>query len=290
MAISATLVKELRERTGLGMMLCKKALEESAGDMEKAIENLRKQGEATLAKRAGKEAKEGTIAVQSSAAATAMVEVNAETDFVARNEDFTAFVAALTPLVLARQPADMAAALKLTSPAFGGRTVEERLLELTAKIGERISFRRFHIDRPAADERVFTYVHGGGRIGIVLVLKSTNPAVLASEAGLALGKDCAMQVAAANPMAVSREAIPADVVAKEREIYFTQAQNSGKPEKVWDRIVEGKLAKFYEQAVITEQPYIKEPAIKVAARIKQVEGDSGARISVRAFVRYELGG
>ncbi len=289
MGISAAEVKELRERTGIGMMLCKRALEETNGDMDKAIENLRKQGEATLAKRAGKEAKEGTVAVVSEGSTTVMLEVNSETDFVARNEDFVTFVKALSGVIIANKPATLEAAMALTDPAFEGRSVEQRLIELTGKIGEKISFRRFHIEQAADAERVCTYVHGAGKIGVLVKLASDTPAALNSEAAAALGKDCAMQVAAANPIAVSRDAIAGDTVAKEREIYFTQAQNSGKPEKVWEKIVEGKLSKFYEQVVLTEQAFIREPDIKVSERVKQAEKEAGGALRVVSFVRFGLG-
>lgn len=289
MAISAAQVKELRERTGLGMMLCKKALEETGGDMDQAIENLRKQGEATLAKRAGKETKEGTISIVSSDSVTVMYEVNSETDFVARNEDFVEFVTALGELLLAKQPADMDAAMKLPAESMNAETVEKRLLELTGKIGERITFRRFHIEKAGSNEAVYSYVHGAGKIGVLVKLSSENAETLSREPAAALGKDLAMQVAASNPIAASRDAIPEDAVAKEREIYLTQAQNSGKPEKIWDRIVEGKLAKFYEQVVLVEQAFIKEPDSSVTDRIKQASKEAGAELRVVSFVRYELG-
>lgn len=289
MAITASEVKDLRERTGLGMMTCKKALEEANGDMDIAVENLRKQGEATMAKRAGKATKEGTITVVSSDTATVMFEVNSETDFVARNEDFVGFVAALGELLLDKQPADMDAAVKLVSEGMNGQNVEDRLLELTGKIGERITFRRFHVEPKGANEAVFSYIHGGGKIGVLVKLSAESADVLAADAAAQLGKDLAMQVAAAHPMAVSREGIAEDTVAKEREIYLTQAQNSGKPEKIWDRIVDGKLAKFYEQVVLVEQGFIKEPDIKVSARIEQAGKDAGGAMSAVSFVRYELG-
>ena len=271
------------------MMLCKKALEETSGDMDKAVENLRKQGEATMAKRAGKEAKEGTIAVFDGPTAAVMLEVNSETDFVARNEDFVAFVKALGQLLLEQQPDSMDAALALSSDAFGGQTVEAKLLELTGRIGERITFRRFHVERCEASERVLSYVHGGGKIGVLVKLRAANAEAVGSEAATALGRDCAMQVAAANPMAVSRADIPEETVAKEKEIYLTQAQNSGKPEKVWERIVDGKLGKFYQQVVLLEQEYIKDTDMKVADRVKQAGKECGAELTVVTFTRYERG-
>jgi len=289
MAISAAQVKELRERTGLGMMLCKRTLEETGGDMDKAIETLRKQGEATMAKRAGKDAKEGIVSVVTGPTAAVIYEVNSETDFVARNEDFVQFVSALGEMLLEKMPSDMESAQKLTSEALGGQTVADRLLELTGKIGERITFRRFHIEAITDKEAVFSYVHGGGKIGVLVKLTSDSPEALKTPAAASVGKDCAMQVTAANPIAVSREAIPADAVAKEREIYQTQAQNSGKPEKIWEKIVDGKMVKFFEQVVLVEQAYIREPDRKVADRIKEASKEAGAELRPVSFVRYELG-
>jgi elongation factor Ts len=286
MEVSAAQVSELREKTGLGMMLCKKALIESNGNMEIAIENLRKQGQATLQKRAGKSAKEGTIAIVSDTSSTIIYEVNAETDFVARNEDFVKFVADLGQVLLAKKPANIEAAKSLS---LGTQTVEARLLELTGKIGERIGFRRMHIEHAnPTSERVCIYLHGK-KFGVLVKLSSNNAAALDMEAAKNLGKDLAMQVAASNPLAVSKEKIPEATLVKEKEIYFTQAQNSGKPEKIWDKIVDGKLAKFFKEVCLVEQEYIKDTTIPVSARIAQAEKETGATISVVSFLRWELG-
>lgn len=288
MEISASQVKDLREKTGLGMMICKQALIDANGDMELAVENLRKQGQATAAKRAGKAAKEGKITIISDSSAAIMYEVNSETDFVARNEDFSAFISNLGKILIETKPSDLEAAKKITSPMIGNQTVESRLTELIGKIGENIAFRRYKkVDADPKSERLFTYIHGDGRIGIIVKLTAT--AGLDSQPMAILGKELAMQVAAANPIAADKESISADVIAKEKEIYFTQAQSSGKPEKIWDKIVEGKLVKFFQEVVLIDQAFIKDPEITVTDRIKAVEKETSSNIKVLSFVRFELG-
>jgi elongation factor Ts len=290
MAISSAQVRELREMTGIGMMTCKQALEESGGDMKKAVGSLRKQGQVTAAKRAGRVAKEGKVTVLVADGMALVYEVNSETDFVAANEDFLKFTQDLGSVLMSAKPVSLQAALALSAPAFGGRTVADRVTELVGKIGENIGLRRFalvNVDK--ARERIFSYVHGNGRIGVVVRMSSANAAALASDAASGLGKDLAMQVAASNPIAVDRTKISAEVIAKEREIYMSQAQASGRPDKVWEKIVEGKLAKFYQESALVEQPYIREPGITVADRIKQAEKEAGAALVVESFVRYELG-
>jgi elongation factor Ts len=293
MEISAVQVKELREKTGLGMMICKQALQGSKGDMKLAIENLRKQGQMTAARRAGKVAKEGIVSVVTDAAAVIVYEVNSETDFVARNDDFVSFVDKLGKLLLAKKPATIEEAKALVLPDSGG-TVESRITELVGKIGENLSFRRYRrIDSNPATERIATYVHGKGKIGVAVKLCVDPPAALASETVGLLGKDLAMQIAAANPIAADRQSIPAATITKEKEIYFTQVQSSGKPEKIWEKIVEGKLVKFYQEAVLVEQAFIRDPnTTTVTDRIKAAEketGAPGAHIKVVSFVRLELG-
>jgi elongation factor Ts len=288
--ITAENVKELREKTGLGMMVCKKALTEANGNMEVAIENLRKQGQATMEKRAGKAANEGKISIVESGNAIIMYEVNSETDFVARNDDFVAFSEALGSLLLDKQPSTLEEANALAMPSFGGISVADKLIELTGKIGEKIGFRRFAIIKSeGANQALFCYSHGT-RIGVVVKLWAAKPEALSSEAASSLGKDLAMQVAAANPIAVSIDQIPAELVAKEKDIYFTQAQTSGKPEKIWDKIVEGKLSKFYKDIVLVEQEFIKDPDLSVSNRIEQAAKECGSELKAVAFVRYELGG
>jgi elongation factor Ts len=293
MEIAAAVVKELREKTGLGMMLCKKALMETNGDMALAIESLRKQGQVTAAKRAGKTAKQGKVAVVSDATDSIVYEVNSETDFVAKNDDFLAFIANLGTVLLAKKPADITAAKALTSELFGGTTADARVLELVAKIGENISFRRYRQETVSGpSEKIFSYVHGEGRIGVLVKLSCADAAAASSAATAELGKDLAMQVAASNPIAIDRDDINknfATLVEKEKEIYFTQAQNSGKPEKVWPKIVEGKLDKFYKDSALLDQAYIRDPDHPVSDRIKDAEKGANSPIRVMSFVRFELG-
>lgn len=293
MDISASAVMELREKTGLGMMLCKKALIESNGDMALAIESLRKQGQAAVAKRAGRVAKQGKVSIVADASCAIAYEVNAETDFVAKNEDFVSFVSVLGKILLSQKPGSVADAKKLTCPEFSGLSVDGKLTELISKIGENITFKRFIIEKiDPSKERLFSYIHGEGRIGVMCKLTSDKPETLASSAASALGKDLAMQVAASNPIAIDRERMSKDfasVLEKEKEIYFTQAQTSGKPEKIWPKIVEGKLDKFFKESALCEQPFIKEPERSVLDRIKDAEKEASSTFTVVSFTRYELG-
>lgn len=290
MSISASQVMKLREATGLGMMACKKALIEADGDMEKAIDNLRKQGQATAAKRAGKTAKEGIVNIVLKDSEALVYEVNSETDFVARNDDFVAFVNDLGEIILENKPADLKAALALTSSKFDGQTVDEKTLEIVGKIGEKISLRRFNVDTiDTTKEKAFSYIHGNGRIGVVVILSIENTAAYDSQAVADLGKDLSMQIAASKPLAINRDGICGEIVSKEKEIYLSQVQQSGKPEKIWDKIVEGKLNKYFKQVTLLEQLFIRDTDITVADRIKQSEKDSDSSISIKSFVRYELG-
>jgi len=290
MEISASQVKDLREKTGLGMMICKQALIEASGDMTLAIENLRKQGQMTAAKRADKAAKEGKVSIVSDDKAAIVYEVNSETDFVARNDDFIAFIDTLGKLLLSKKPADHAAALKLSDASIGGLTVEARVTELVGKIGENISFRRYKkMEADSANEKVFTYLHGVGKIGVLIKLSAANPDVLKSGDLADLGKDLAMQIAAESPIAVNASDISEDIIAKEKEIYRDQAKNSGKPEKIWDKMVEGKLAKFYEASALVNQKFIRDTEKTVKDRIAETSKAVGAEVKPVCFIRLELG-
>jgi elongation factor Ts len=290
MEISASQVKDLREKTGLGMMICKQALIEANGDMTLAIENLRKQGQMTAAKRADKAAKEGKVSIVSDDAAAIVYEVNCETDFVTRNEEFIAFIDKLGALLLAKKPADLAAALKLTDASMGGLSVEARVTELIGKIGENISFRRYNkMDADTAKEKLFTYLHGAGKIGVLIKLAAAAPDALKSPALAELGKDLAMQIAAESPIAVDASGISEAVIAKEKEIYRDQAKNSGKPEKIWDKMVEGKLAKFYEASALVNQKFIRDTEKTVKDRIAETSTAVGTEVSPVCFLRLELG-
>ncbi len=290
MAINASQVMKLREVTGLGMMTCKKALIDSDGDMEKAIEDLRKQGQLTAAKRAGKAAKEGKVDIKIKDSDVLIYEVNSETDFVARNNDFLTFVANIGEVIIDNKPSNIDEAKALTSKLFDGQSIEEKTVEIVGKIGEKINFRRFKIiTLDKARERAYSYIHGNGKIGVVVILSMDKRDILDSPVAAQLGKDIAMQVAASKPIAIDRNKISEGIIAKEKEIYLSQVQSSGKPEKIWGKIVEGKLNKFFKQTTLIEQEFIKDTDISVEERIKQAEKEIDASIAVTSFIRFELG-
>jgi len=290
MEISASQVKDLREKTGLGMMICKQALIEANGDMTLAVENLRKQGQVTAAKRADKAAKEGKVSIVVDNTAGILYEVNTETDFVSRNDDFIAFIDNLGKLLIAKKPADHATALELSDASIGSITVAAKVTELVGKIGENISFRRYKkMDADPSKEKIFSYVHGGGKIGVLIKFEAASADALSSPALAELGKDLAMQIAAENPTAVDPASIPAEVIAKEREIYAAQAKESGKPEAIWDKIVDGKLNKYYEEVTLVNQKFIKDPEKTVKSRIAEAVKAAGADIKPVSFARFVLG-
>ncbi|MBD3345758.1 MAG: elongation factor Ts [Chitinivibrionales bacterium] len=291
MTISAQQVRELREKTGLGMMTCKQALTETDGDMEKAIENLRKQGQATASKRAGKAANEGQVSIIIGDSDAIMFEINCETDFVARGDDFIALADAAYEAIAAARPKSLEEAKALKSDKLGGISIEEKVVELMGKIGEKITFRRYIYETcDSSSEKFFSYIHGGGKIGVLVKILSDNGSALASDAAASVGKDCAMQIAASVPLGINRESISPETVEKEKEIYFTQAKNSGKPEKVWDKIVEGKLNKYFKEATLYEQEFIKDTDKSVSQRIEEGAKEAGASLNVVWFKRFELGG
>jgi elongation factor Ts len=275
MSVTAEAVKALRERTGAGMMECKKALVEANGDLEAAAEAMRKSGLAKADKKAGRVAAEGVVVIERSAdgRTAALVEINSETDFVARQPDFQGFAHDVAKLVLATKPADLEALLaaKLAS----GKTVEETRRELIARIGENIGVRRFEIVSGAAP--LATYLHGT-RIGTVVVIEGGDAA---------LGHDLAMHVAAINPQYLSAEDVPADQVDKEREIFVAQAATdpklAGKPKDVLVKASEGKLRKFLGEITLLGQPFVKDDKQTVAQVLK------GANAKVLRFVRFEVG-
>jgi elongation factor Ts len=285
MQITSEMVRELREKTGAGMMDCKRALADAAGDMEQAVDNLRKKGLAAAAKKASRIASEGTVAVSVGGGSGALVEVNCETDFVAKTDDFQGFVREVAAMVHARAPRDLEAALAL--PAGGG-TLADKLTERVAKIGEKISFRRFaRFSLPSGVKgAIVPYIHAGGKIGVIVEMHGAGedrPEIAA------LGKDLAMQVAAANPSYVSRDNVPADVIAREKAIYREQALSAGKPEKILDKIAEGKLEKFYGDFCLVEQAFIKDPDRKVKDLLKAMSSQVGADVRVAGFARFQVG-
>ena len=270
MAIGAALVKELRERTGAGMMDCKRALVEAEGDLEQASELLRKSGQAKADKKAARVAAEGTVLVKGTTDGHkyVVVEVNSETDFVAKDENFAGFAATVAEAALAGQFADVAA---LMASESDGKTLETRRQELVAKVGENIAVRRFQVLQ--SSETIGSYSHMG-RIGVLIELQG-------GDSGLA--RDLAMQVAATSPRYVSAAEVPEDELAKEREILAAQALQEGKPEDIVQKMVEGRLRKHLNEVTLTGQPFVKDPDTKVEKLLAAV----GA--SALSFVRYEVG-
>jgi elongation factor Ts len=272
--ISASAVKDLREKTGVGMMEAKKALEEAGGDFEKAVDILRKKGLSAAAKKAARVASEGMIAssIQNTGKTGVLIEVNSETDFVAKNEEFQKFARGLAHLVAAQKPADVTALSQLT---IDGENVEARRNALVQKIGENIAIRRFVIFETSG--HIAVYLHGN-RIGVMVDYTGGDEQ---------LGKDLAMHIAAANPQFLSREKIPVAVLDRERAVYEAQAKESGKPAAVIGKIVDGKLEKFYTDTCLVEQIYIKDPDGKL--KIKDLLKKAGANVVLNHFVRYQLG-
>jgi elongation factor Ts len=283
--ITAPMVKDLRDKTGAGMMDCKSALNETGGDMEAAIDWLRKKGISKAAKKAGRAAAEGLVGVAVSGNAGALVEINAETDFVARNEEFKSFVKSASELAL-KEGGDLA---RLLAAKHGGSTVQQTLTELVAKIGENMSVRRT-VALSVNPGAVAAYVHNAaspelGKIGVLVALKST-----ADQGKLAaLAKQIAMHVAAAAPLAITPEHLSKDVVDRERAVQTEIARQSGKPEAVIEKMMEGRMRKFYEETVLLSQTFVIDGETQVGKVIEKASKDLGAPITVEGFVRFQVG-
>ena len=273
--VSAAMVKELREKTGAGMMDCKKVLTEADGDMEKAIELLRERGIAKAAKKSDRIAAEGLVLgyVSEDGKVGAVVEVNSETDFVAQNAEFKAFVEAVAKQVALKNPADVESLLEQESIEESGKTVSEVLVDKVAKIGEKLSIRRF-VRFETADGLIEKYIHGDGKIAVLVNMKKGDSTV---------AKDICMQIAAARPEYVRREEVPEERVAKEMEILKVQTMNEGKPEARAEKIVQGRIGKFYEEICLVDQAFVKDPNMKISELLKQKDAE------VAEFARFEKG-
>ena len=271
--VTASLVKELREKTGAGMMDCKKVLTETDGDLEKAAELLRERGIAKAAKKSGRIAAEGMVEayISEDGKIGAAVEVNSETDFVAKNEEFKAFVMDVAKQVVVKNPATVEELLAQPSLMVEGKTVNEVLIDKIATIGENISIRRF-ARFETTNGLVEKYIHGDGKIAVLVNMTNANKE---------LAKDVCMQVAAARPEFVNREAVPVERVEKEKEILKAQTMNEGKPEAIAEKIVMGRINKFYEEICLVEQAFVKDPNMKVSQVLKDA--------SVVEFARFEKG-
>ena len=284
--ITAALVKELREKTGAGMMDCKKALADTGGAVEEAVDWLRKKGLAAAAKKSGRIAAEGLVAVATSDRAGAVIEVNSETDFVARNDQFQDFVQYVSMIALeTRGDLDALSASELPQ----GGTVADGLTELVAKVGENMTIRRT-VALEVADGVVAHYVHGSvapglGRIGVIVALESTGD----SEKLETFGHQIAMHIAAANPQWVSADDVDSAAIEREREVLAAQARTTGKSEDIVEKMVQGRIRKYYEEVVLLDQAFVIDGETKVKKAIEAAEGDVGAPISVKGFFRYALG-
>ncbi len=269
MKISAALVKELRERTGAGMMECKKALVESGGDIEAAISAMRKSGQAKAAKKAGRIAAEGLIVIQQDSKHAAMVEVNSETDFVSKGDDFKDFCDAVAATVLRDCPNNLES-LMAANLVGGEKSIEDARKDLIGKIGENVNVRRFALMETG---NLAVYLHGT-RIGVLVNIRGGNAQ---------LSKDIAMHIAASRPMCVSASQVPAETIAKEKEIFAAQAANSGKPANIIEKMVEGRLKKFLGEITLLGQPFVKDPDQSVEKLLKANQA------SVAHFERFEVG-
>ncbi|MBN9434284.1 MAG: elongation factor Ts [Bosea sp.] len=287
MTISASMVKDLREKTGAGMMDCKAALTETAGDIEAAIDWLRTKGLAKAAKKAGRVASEGLVGVASSGSRAVVVELNSETDFVARNAEFQQLVLNVAKAALETDGSVEAVA----AAAFPGseKSVKDTITEAVATIGENMNLRR-SAAIGVSDGVVATYVHsatapGLGKIGVLVALESTGD----KEKLAALGRQIAMHIAATSPLSVSTDALDPAVVARERAVYAEQARESGKPEAIIEKMVEGRVRKYYEEVVLLLQAFVINPDLTVEKALKAAEADVGAPIKLTEFVMFRLG-
>ena len=283
--IKAAMVKELREMTGAGMMECKKALVKAEGDMEKAVDVLRTAGLAAVAKKAGRATTEGTaLAVVSADGKTgAVVELNCETDFVGMNDKFKAYAEKIAQAAIANKPADLDA---LKASEIEGETVDDIITDAIHTLGENIQLSRFGVKEGDA---LAAYVHMGGKIGVLVSFDVADAAAAETDEFKTYARDVAMQIAAAGPIAVSREEVPAEVVEHEMGIYKAQAAESGKPEQIQEKIATGRMNKFYKEFVLTEQDFVKDPDKTINQYTAEVAKKLGTTITIKAFDRFVLG-
>ena len=283
MSVSASMVRELREKTSAGMLDCKKALEETKGDFEAAVEWLRKKGLSSAAKKADRLASEGIVTACVVGKTGVLLEVNSETDFVAKNEMFKGFVGQCAQLIAKTNPppADITALIENCS--IDGKKVGETLKEAIAKIGENLVMRRFI--RVDTDGLVHTYVHGDGKIAVVVDVATTNT----SDDVRTLANDICLHVAAMNPLALSPDEVPAEIVSKEKEILKAKNLEQGKKPEMIEKIVEGQIRKFLAESCLLEQAFVKNPDLKVKEHVDATAKKVGSPVSIRRFVRFELG-
>lgn len=285
--VTASMVKELREITGAGMMECKKALVAVEGDIDKAVDALRTAGLAAVAKKAGRATNEGTVTalVPEAGDTGALVELNCETDFVGINEKFKAYADKVAQAVLANKPTDLDA---LNASIIDGETVEAVVADAIHTLGENIQLTRFAYAQRVGGA-VSSYIHGAGKIGVLVEFELSDPAIATDDSFKQYGRDIAMQVAAAAPVSVDRESVDQAIVEHELSIYKAQAAESGKPEAIQEKMAQGRLDKFFKESCLTEQEYVKNPDQTVAQYTDEFAKKVGGSIKIAAFTRFMLG-
>jgi len=287
MEISAKMVKELRDKTNSGMMDCKKALAECEGDLEKAVDWLRQKGLMTARKRAGRATKEGLIVagVSPDLKKAALVELNCETDFVAKNEAFQKLAVDTIDVLLtgANVPADVPALLATPMSSCAG-TIDDTLKSLVGTIGENMNLRRFSVFKAADGAFLHSYIHGPGRLGVIVELAAEKPGAAAED----LAHNLAMHIAAANPVAISPEDVPEEILEREKNIFRAKLAESGKPENMWDKIMVGQINKFYSEVVLLHQVYVKDDKKSIAQVLKDAAAECG-QTAIKSFARFQLG-
>lgn len=288
MSVSANDVKKLRDSTGAGIMDCKNALKETDGDLEKAIEYLRKKGIAKAEKKASREVKDGMVEsyIHPEKKLGVILEINCETDFVAKTEDFKAFVKNVAAHIAEHKPATIDELVE--QPLNDGKTVEEIRKEVVGKLGENISLKRFEIF-DYKNGLIESYIHPGSKLGVMVEVNTENDETNNSPEFKNFVHDIAMQIAASNPLVVKRDELSQEIIDKEMNIYKTQAQEQKKPEHIAEKIAQGKMGKFYEEVCLMEQSFIKDPNITVQELLKQLVNKLGDNVVISRFVRYQLG-
>ncbi len=289
MAVNTAMIKELREATGAGILDSKKALEAVDGNFDKAVELLREKGLAKAAKKASREANEGQIALLVEDKVASLVEVNCETDFVARTDDFQTFVNSIARHVFDNpQLSNLDDLLASEHKAFAGKTIASVIQEHISKLGENIVVKRFERYTMEGPGLIEGYLHPGGRIGVLVEVSVANAA--SQDILNELSHNLALQIAAVSPQYLRRQDVPAEVVAKEREIYMAQLAEDKKPDKIKEKIVEGRLRKFFEETCLLEQAFVKDDKINIEQLLKQKSKALGAPVTIKRFTRFELGG
>jgi elongation factor Ts len=284
MAITADQVKRLREKTGAGMMDCKKALEKCDGDMEKAVHHLREQGIAKATQKAARVAKQGLIFsdIRPQERLGVLLELNCETDFVARTDDFKSLAAEISNWIVENRPREVAQL---------NESLKDRINQTVAKLGENITAKRFALLRQDDQSAgiIHGYIHPGDKLGVLVELKTQTDDAAGDPEFALLAKDIAMQVAATNPLVITRDSLSPETIEKEKDIYRTQAKNEGKPEKILERIVQGKLEKYFQEVCLLEQAFVKDQDRSVQERVAETGKKLDQKITVAQFVRFRLG-